>query len=224
MSLGSSEQAGSGAVEFRSVLPREIAAITTGVIYELRQGGKLVVGGRASYEAGAPFGLRIASLPAVEGYSMTFALVDQAKKQICTGIALFGVQPNRYTKVSVELKCRSTGAVENGGVGVDLDVIEVEEGNCPKLGPIVAQPPVAKVGEPVSLRTRILDQDPSTLELSWFDAKDSGTILSETSSLEYACRAVGTPVLVLRAKRGSCAVQREISVECESDEVVVPAN
>lgn len=196
------------------MLPSSIASITTGVVYELRRGRKQLLKGRASYESGKPFGLRIASLPAVDGYSMVFVLVDQGEDKVCTGIAQFGIQADRFTKVNVELKCKSAGTTGTGGAGVDLDIIGKGERNCPKLGPIAAQPPVADVGKPIYLRTKILDEDVSSLKLAWFESSDPTAIFGDVPSVRYECAAEGSFVLTLRATRDNCQVQREIAVDC----------
>lgn len=214
--LSSDPNAPVGELSLRAALPDDLIEGEASLHYEIQRAGMTTVSGSSAYHRGKPFGMRISSLPAGEGFSVTLSVVDQEGKTRCTGTSDFAVEAGKSVQVAVILICGTGSKPATGGVEIGINV--KKQGSCPQLSSVVSHPSDPKVGESMSLCAVLSENFLKTIDWTWAENGDFNNPFSKQQVSLYKCTKAGTQSVWVRAMVDDCKIEHELQVECMPEE------
>jgi hypothetical protein len=188
------------------------------VNYEISRAGLAVRSGTLAIAADGHVTGTIAELETGQGYRVDLEAPRKRSKEggvaPCLGSALFGIDSDQTTALSVFLQCDDTSPQQNVNVIGDLNF-------CPQISCASALPNTQEVGKSVELSVTAEDKDKDELSFAWSNGGEfaANAVFATGSHVSYPCTAAGTfqvNVQVLDREVNGCTktLAEAISVTC----------
>lgn len=188
------------------------------VNYEISRAGLAVRSGTLAIAADGHVTGTIAELETGQGYRVDLEAPRRRPKEggvaPCLGSALFGIDSDQTTALSVLLQCDDTSPQQNVNVVGDLNF-------CPRISCASALPNTQEVGKRVELSVTAEDKDKDDLSYAWSNGAEfaANAVFATGPHATYTCTAPGTfyvNVQVLDREVNGCTktLAEAITVTC----------